>query len=162
MKLKLFILLIFFTVVTSFSQDREKKLISYSFQEVSDLQKEEQRPIVVFIHTDWCKYCKAMKKNTFSDNKIIELLNNRCYFISLNAETKENIKFNNTVFKYKPTGTNTGIHELAEILAKHNNQVSYPTTVILNNKNKVLYKEASFLTKKKMLLILNQKIKGES
>lgn len=108
-------ILLFISITSSFSQEGVVLPNTYTFEKIERLQKIEERPIVVFIYTDWCKYCFAMKKNTFTNNKIIEKLNTSFYFIMLDAEYKKDIIFYDHTFRYKPTGLNTGIHELAEI-----------------------------------------------
>ena len=35
------------------------------FEEIATLQQLEPRPMVIFIHTDWCRYCQGMKNTTF-------------------------------------------------------------------------------------------------
>ena len=154
MRVLLFIIILF-TGFHSFSQENETLVLkTYSFEEVTQLQKEEKRPIVIFIHTSWCKYCLAMKKNTFTNQNIIQKLNDNFYFVTFNAETKKNITFNNHTFKFKPTGKNTGTHELASTLT--NNNLTYPSIVFLSSKNYVLHTENSFLDPKTLLKILHK------
>ena len=69
MKKTLLLFLILSTEIL-FSQ-KTSSLISLSFEEAYKLQEKEKRPIVVFFYTNWCKYCFAMKKNTFNDKKTI-------------------------------------------------------------------------------------------
>jgi len=76
----------------------------------------------------------------------------------LDAEDKKDIRFNKHTFQYKPTGTNTGIHELATALATSNNQVSYPTLTILDSDYSIVFQQASYLKAQDLLEIL-EKIK---
>jgi len=46
------------------------QLKMYSFSEVERLNKIAPKPIVVFIHTSWCKYCKLMEHSTFKNQEI--------------------------------------------------------------------------------------------
>ncbi|WP_366185963.1 DUF255 domain-containing protein [Flavobacterium ovatum] len=151
MKKKIFILLILFWVIPSgFAQLRV-----YSFEEVAQLSKVKPKPIVVFIHTSWCKYCKMMENSTFKNEETISELNNNFYFISFDAETKNDIVYNNHRFKFVPTGKNTGIHELATALATINGQVAYPTLTILKASDTIFFQKHSFMGSKMMLSILN-------
>ena len=148
MKKWLYILLIFFWAIPSgFAQ-----LKTYTFEEAEKLSKENPKPFVVFIHTSWCKYCKMMENSTFKNPEIITLLNNNFYFISLDAESKEDIHFNNHTFQFKPNGQNTGIHELATALATINSQVVYPTVTILQSDFSIVFQKHSFLNSKQLLL----------
>ena len=152
MKKWLYILLIFFwTIPSGFAQ-----LKTYTFEEAEKLSQQNPKPFVVFIHTCWCKYCKMMENSTFKNPKIITLLNNNFYFILLDAESKDDIHFNNHTFKFKPKGQNTGIHELATELATINSQVVYPTVTILQTDYTILFQKPSFLTAKELLIILKK------
>ncbi|MNX54723.1 Thiol:disulfide interchange protein DsbD [compost metagenome] len=154
MKKWVYILLIFFWVIPSgFAQ-----LKTYSFQEAEELTKSKPKPVVIFIHTSWCNYCKMMENSTFKNPEVINLLNNDFYFISLDAESKEEIHFNNHTFKFKPKGQNTGIHELATALATIDSEVIYPTITILEYDLSILFQKHSFLNAKALLTIL-EKIK---
>lgn len=135
----------------SFSQ-----LNIYKFEQVENLQKIEKRTVAVFIHTDWCKYCQLMQNKTFKHDSIINKLNNYFYFIDLNAEEIRDISFNKKILKYKPTGTNTGIHELAEQLANINNKVVYPTLCFLNDKNEIIFQYIQFINAKDLQIILTR------
>lgn len=121
------------------------QLQHHKFEEIENLQKTEKRKLIVFIHTDWCQYCKAMQNTTFKDKKITESLNKDFYFIKFNAESKQNILFNNFTFKYQPTGTNTGVHELAKALGTINGKLSYPTLVIINTENEIIFQYNGFI-----------------
>lgn len=154
MKKRLFILLIFFWAIPSgFAQ-----LKTHTFEEAEQLAVKKPKPFVIFTHTSWCKYCKLMENSTFKNPEIISILNDSFYFVTLDAEDKKNITFNKHSFQYKPTGTNTGIHELATALATSNNQVTYPTLTILDPDYSILFQQASYLKAQDLLDIL-EKIK---
>lgn len=152
MKKWIYIVLIFFwAIASSFAQ-----LKTYTFKEAEKLGKENPKPLVIFIHTSWCNYCKMMENSTFKNREIIQLLNNNFYFISLDAESKEDIHFNNHTFKFKPNGQNTGIHELATALATIESQVVYPTITILQTDYSILFQKHSFINAKELLVVLGK------
>ncbi|WP_413999812.1 thioredoxin family protein [Flavobacterium sp. W1B] len=152
MKKDLFIILLFLLVIPSgFAQ-----LKTHSFEEVEQLSKENPKPIVIFIHTSWCNYCKIMENSTFKDPKIIAALNGHYYFIAFDAETRRDILFKNHRFQFEPTGPNTGIHELAAALATIDNQVVYPTLTILEKDNSILFQQHSYVTTKALIQILDK------
>lgn len=154
MKKAIYILLIFFwTIPSGFAQ-----LKTYTFEEAEILSKENPKPFVVFTHTDWCKYCKMMENSTFKNPEIIKVLNTDFYFISLDAESKKDIFFNNHSFKFKPQGPNTGVHELASALATINSEVIYPTLTILESDFSIVFQKHSLLNAKDLIVIL-EKIK---
>lgn len=152
MKNGFYILLIFFWAIPSgFAQLKIR-----TFEEAEKLSKENPKPFVVFIHTSWCQYCKMMENSTFKNPEVINLLNTDFYFISLNAESKTAIRFNNHTFQFKANGQNTGIHELATALATIDSQVVYPTVTILDPDFSIVFQKHSFLNAKELLLILKK------
>lgn len=134
------------------------QLKTHTFQEAEQLAIKTPKPIVVFIHTSWCKYCKIMEHSTFKNKQVIETLNESYYFVPFDAQSTESITFNNHTFKFQPTGTKTGIHELATALATINGQVIYPTTTILGTDNSIIFQQHSLIRAVDLLSIL-QKLK---
>ncbi|MFV8341502.1 thioredoxin family protein [Flavobacterium sp. XS2P39] len=152
MKKFFFILLLFFWAIPSgFAQ-----LKTYSFEEVEKLSKENPKPIIVFIHTSWCKYCKMMEHSTFKNPEIITVLNDDFYFISLDAENKKDITINSHAYKFIPKGQNTGMHELATALATIDGEVVYPTITFLTPDYSILFQKTSFLNAKGLIAFLEK------
>lgn len=149
---KLFLLIFFFGITsTGFSQ-----LKSSTFEEIDSLQLIQKRKIIVFIHTNWCQFCQRMKTTTFRNQEIIGKLNSNFYFIDFNAEEKRDITFNNQSFKYKPSGNNVGVHELALQLGTINNQIVYPVLCVLNEKNEIILQYNNYLSPKDFKLLLGK------
>jgi thioredoxin-related protein len=154
---KLLFLFIFFGCFTFNAQESEGKevLNIFTFEEVEKLLQQKPKPILVFLYTDWCKICHGMKKTTFKNKKVIQLLNEKFYFIMLNGEEKRDITFLEKTFMYKPSG-NSGTHELAEELASLNGKINYPTTTILNSKLEIDLQISDYITGKKLHVILRK------
>ncbi|WP_281866962.1 thioredoxin family protein [Flavobacterium sp. GSB-24] len=132
------------------------QLKSRTFEEVDSLQQIQKRKIIVFIHTDWCQFCQRMKATTFKNQEIIQKLNSDFYFIDLNAAEKRDITFNNHTFKYKPSGNNVGVHELALQLGTMNNQIVYPVLCVLNEKNEIIAQYNNYLSPKDFKILLEK------
>jgi thiol:disulfide interchange protein len=49
--------------------------------------RSESKPLLVFLYTDWCTYCKQMDGKTFADPGVIDELGQRFVWLRLNAET---------------------------------------------------------------------------
>ena len=128
------------------------QLNTHTFEQAEKLSIENPKPFVIFIHTNWCKICKMMKSTTFKNKQVIQNLNQNFYFISFNAEDKKEIKFNKNTFKFKPKGTNSGIHELAELLSNQ----TYPTITILQPDYSIVTQIESFANSKTLLQILEK------
>lgn len=151
MKKTLILLLFLMTTLQGFAQ-----LNKIEFEQIDSLQKIQKRKIIVFIHTDWCKFCHAFKSQTLKNKDIIKTLNNNFYFIDFNAEEKRKIDFNNKNFVFKPNGNSSGIHELAIQLATFNKQINYPTLCVLNDKNEIIFQHTTFLNTKYFKLFLDE------
>jgi thioredoxin-related protein len=132
------------------------QLKTYTFPEAEKLEQQQPKPVFVFVHTSWCKYCKMMENSTFKDPEVIRLLNENFYFISLDAETKTPIVFKNHTFTFKPKGKSTGVHELAEELATVDGSITYPTFSILDKDNTILLQISEFTDPKTMIGLLKE------
>lgn len=139
-------------IVILFANQNFAQLNTHTFEEAEKLSIENPKPFVVFIHTNWCKICKMMENTTFKNKEIIRYLNQNFYFISFNAEEKNNIYFSKNAFRFKPRGTNSGIHELAELLSNQ----TYPTITILHPDYSILSQIESFVNAKTLLQILEK------
>lgn len=154
MKKWIYILLIFFWAIPNgFAQ-----LKTYSFEQMDSLQAIQKRKVIVFIHTDWCKYCQAMKNSTFKNKEVTKNLNENFYFVALNAEEKRIITFKSRTFIFKTYGNTTGINELAHEMAMINNQATYPTICVLTAQNEIIFQQSNYLSGKDFLILL-QKLK---
>ena len=127
-----------------------------SFSQLDSLQKKEPRNVVVFIHTDWCKYCRATEETTFKNPAVVKILSSKFYFVTLNAEEKHDIFFNGHTFKFKPTGSGTGVHELAEQLGTVKGDMVFPTLCFLNSKNEIFYQNRDYINARDLKAILDK------
>src|SRR5680860_958823 len=109
-------LLLFLMFLYSLGGAQAQVMDALNFQKMDSLQKIEPRPVLVFIHTSWCKYCEAMKHHTFQNQAVKELIEKKFYFVGLNAEEKVDISLQGHTFRYRPTGVGAGQHELAQEL----------------------------------------------
>ncbi|MCB0850860.1 MAG: thioredoxin family protein [Bacteroidetes bacterium] len=98
-----------------------------SFEKLPALMRENPKYVMVFIHTDWCKYCEMQEKNTFRNPEIVEKVNKYFYAIRLNAEEDKKIAFLNRTYEKSANE----YHALAEQLGKENGVLTFPTTTFL-------------------------------
>jgi thioredoxin-related protein len=119
-----------------------------------ELEIAEPRPVLVMIMTNWCKYCHAMKNNIVKNKEVSDLINNTYHLLFLDAEERSDIVFKGKVFKYRPSGSNTGIHELALDLGMIRGQISYPTLTILDEKKNIIFQKDGYLKPKELLYLL--------
>lgn len=130
-------------------------LNTYSFEELASLQKKDKRKVMVFVHTEWCKFCLKMEQLTLTNPEVVRLLNEKYYFVSFDAESKKDIHYQGHTFKYKPNGTNSGVHELAEALATINGSLNYPSVCILDNGTELKFQYGGFMNSVSMQQVLS-------
>jgi uncharacterized protein YyaL (SSP411 family) len=104
----------------------------YKFEDAVAQCKKNPKPLFIDLYTDWCGWCKVMDKNTFNQPSIAAYLNTNYYPVKFNAETRDTIRFENNVLT--GGGSRSTPHQLAIMLL--GGQMSYPTAVVLNYKNK--------------------------
>lgn len=126
-----------------------------SFEYLTDSLRKERRPVLVFIHTDWCTYCKMMELRTFSDANVVSKLQEKFYCVRLNAEETQPITFLQRTYKFKPTGVKTGVHELAQVLGTEKGKLSYPTTVFFDQNLQLQVRVVGALETKRLDSVLD-------
>ncbi|MEP2772780.1 MAG: thioredoxin fold domain-containing protein [Fulvivirga sp.] len=146
------VLLLLFSLqsIVGFSQ-----LKSYDIESIPELQKNEPRPVVVFLYADWCRYCKAMENTTFKKQDIVEKLNNDFYFVRFDGEQRESVTLGEKIYNFKPSGNETGMHELAMALGTIEGQVNYPTLVVVNERFDILYQYAGYMKTQEVETLLS-------
>lgn len=141
---KLILIICVFLTLSSEAQD----IKWVTFDELPNLSQQESKPILVFIHTDWCRYCFMQEQNTFKDSIVVTNLNKHYYCVKLNAETDSTISFLNR--DYSGNGTN---HSLSWVLGAQDNQLLFPTTVILTPQYQLANRWVGYLSKDVLGLI---------
>ncbi len=149
----LFIIVGFYSC-SSTKSDEVISLQTYDIHDLDRLTKLNDKPIAVFIHADWCSYCRNMEQTTFKNSQIRKRLNTDYYFISFDGESKKDIRFQNKTYRFNPHGASSGTNELATELASINDQVSYPTFVIINSDQETPIRYNTFLSASDMAEIL--------
>lgn len=119
-----------------------------TFEEAIALNKKEPRKIIVDVYTDWCGWCKKLDNDTYSNPEVINYINKKFYAVKFNAETKKDI-----VYKGKKYVNSNRTHPLTYVLAQSDN-VGYPTTVFLDEKNNVIKVSRGYMDPKGFLPVL--------
>ena len=117
----------------SFRNPEPEPLKWYTWEQAVALNKTKPKKIVVDVFTDWCGWCKKMDKGAFLDPAITAYISENFYPVKLNAEQREEIKFNEETFGFVPNDNGKGgVHSLAYALL--DGHMGYPTLVYLNEK----------------------------
>lgn len=129
----------FFLLLTNFflgeinAQDAKKEEVKWiGFEEALNLQATSKKPIMVFVYTNWCSWCKLMEKDIFQNPKAVSYLNNQFYSVKINAESKDTFVVKGQTYAYLPQYK---ANELALYLLE--GRLSFPTTVFLTAAQKV-------------------------
>ena len=130
-----------------------QELKSYSFENLPD---KLEKPILIYMKTDWCSVCKIQKHHIEKDLELKNLLNDNVYFITFNPEKyKETIAFFGKTYDYISNG-NSGLHELAVELSVNKKPV-YPSWILIDNNGKILFRNEGLIDNQTLEnLITNQ------
>lgn len=122
--------------------------------ELTDSIRLHPKPALILIVTDWCVYCR-MQKAQLRKNRHFQSSASRFYFVEFNAETEEDITFNNRTYTFKSTGVDTGLHELAYALGQVDNKLAFPTWVVINEKFEIIFNYGGVLNPENLNNLLN-------
>ncbi|MEJ8801961.1 thioredoxin family protein [Pontibacter sp. H249] len=126
-----------------------EKIKWLTIEQAAARMKQEPRKVVIDVYTDWCGWCKKMDKSTFTDPEVAALVNKHYYAVKLDAEGKDPITLNGHTYTFK---TEYRSHELAVALLQ--GQMSYPTTVYLDEKFNMIAPVPGYLDAKNFSKIL--------
>ncbi|MCB0633587.1 MAG: thioredoxin family protein [Saprospiraceae bacterium] len=143
-------LLISVLVFVSISDLQSQKIQWVSFEALKDSLRAQPKPVLIFIHTDWCKYCALQDHNTFQDTSLRHQLKETYYCLRLNAESTETISFLNRSYE----GENNGYHELAQLLGKTGGQLVFPTTLLLSSHLQLKQRLTGFVSAEDLQVLL--------
>ncbi len=132
--MKILTILICFTIA---SIGYTQELHWTNINDIADSMKVKEKPILVKLETSWCGYCKKMDKDVFLNKKVAKEMNANYYYVKMDAEGKEEIIFNDSIYKFVMYSGGRGIHQLAKKLGSVNGQIKYPTIVILDKNYQV-------------------------
>lgn len=109
------------------SQEKSANSIKwYEINEAFEMNKKEPRPVFIFVHTDWCSWCKFMMKTTLTNPGIANYINTYYYAVKFNAETTDTIEFNGIKYFNRRVGRQP-VHDLATKLLEGN--FTYPSVI---------------------------------
>jgi len=86
-------LIVFLLVLTSPWVARGQEIEWLTIEEAQAKTEKEPRKVFIDIVADWCKWCKVMEKETFSDKSVKRYITENYYAVRLDYESVENIKF---------------------------------------------------------------------
>ena len=146
-------LLVLLLVATSVSA--QKGINWVSMNDALAVQAQDAKPIFIDMYTSWCGPCKMLDRNTFSNEDVIDYINEHYYAVKFNAEGDEPVAYLGNDFgnpQYNPAKAKrrNSQHEFA----KHLSIRAYPTLVFLNETGELLTTVKSYRTPQQLELYL--------
>jgi uncharacterized protein YyaL (SSP411 family) len=117
------------------------KLIWMEFDEGMEKAAKENKLLLVDVYTDWCHWCKEMDKNVYTDQIVIDLINEKFIPIKLDAESDEKIHFNDKTEMKHQWAASMGV-------------TGYPTTIFLEPNGKPITLLPGYIEAKLFLDVL--------
>ena len=101
-------------------------------EEAIKLNEVENRKILFYVTTTWCASCRKMESTTFTNQKVVNYINENFYPVQFDAETRADITINGELYSFNSQVGKRGSHSLALYLT--NGRLVYPTTTVLNER----------------------------
>lgn len=111
------------------------------------LAKKSNKIVLVDAYTDWCGWCKKMDKDTYTNQKIISILNKDFIVIKFNPEIKDVI--------YELEGQKVSGRELFAQLTQ-GKSTGFPTTYFIEPNKKQIQIAAGYLGPEDFEKVLEQ------
>tara|TARA_B100000767_G_scaffold270043_1_gene292963 strand:- start:665 stop:1162 length:498 start_codon:yes stop_codon:yes gene_type:complete len=79
----------------SYSQGEKKTVIDWiSLEKAKKFAKKYDKTIFIYFYKENCPYCEEMKKKTFNDIAVVNLINNNFFPVKIDTRTKDTILYN--------------------------------------------------------------------
>lgn len=148
---KILILLLLLTAGIGLHAQDTSQIKWHTLEEAVALSEKEPKKIFMDVMTVWCGWCKKMDREVFSQNEVIELLNNEYYAVRLDAQQKADIKFQGETFEYKMYGQK-GFNSFAVELLR--GKMGFPQLVFLDEEFKIIQSLEGYHQADRLTLIL--------
>ncbi|MBR4498875.1 MAG: thioredoxin family protein [Bacteroidales bacterium] len=118
----------------------QSKINWISFEQAMALTKQDGKPVLVDVYTDWCGWCKRLDATTYQDSAVVAYINANFHAVKFNAEGSEKISYRDSLY------TKTGkTHDLAIKLLQ--GKLSYPTTIFMVEKINMVAPIPGYMTR---------------
>lgn len=145
------IFILFIMTLYPLCQYGQERINWRSFQQVDSLLSIAPKETIIFIHTDWCSYCRKMEKEVFSKKEIYDRINKDFYMIKLDAESVENITFDQNIWTAKTVEKKTGQYHPLALLLLSKQKMIFPSILRYDKTFQLKKIEQKYLSPKALL-----------
>ncbi|MBO6794429.1 MAG: thioredoxin family protein [Balneolaceae bacterium] len=132
----------------------QPRLNTVDFEDLPTLQASQEKPVLVFLTADWWRYCKNVEQTSFRDPEIVKQLNEEFYVVIFDIESRKSIEFKGQEYRYKSTGLNTGVHELAEKIGMIEGVLNTPTFVVIDAAMNIVFQYGGYMDSQQILQLI--------
>lgn len=125
--------------------EQRERIRWMSVSDVEQAFQREPRPILMYMHTSWCGWCRKMERSTFRHSGLVRYVNEHYYAVSFDGEYRQPVTFNGKTYRYQASEK---IHELTLYLTR--GEPAFPTIVFLNGPEGNPSPLAGYLTAKQL------------
>ena len=80
------------SVQSGFAGDNKKHEINWmSFEQAEVKMKEHPKKVIVDVYTGWCGWCKKLDRDIYTNDSLIDYVNEHFYAVKFDAEQKTTI-----------------------------------------------------------------------
>ncbi len=97
--------------------------------------EKEQKVLMVHLYTDWCGWCKRMQRSTFTDPRVVALINKEIIPVKINPERPG---------KYKVDGGREVDGRTLVRMLSNNQRSGYPTHFFLVPRTRQIFREPGY------------------
>jgi len=80
-----------------------------NIQEGIEKAQSENKKLLVYVHTDWCSWCKRMEEETFADESVAAYMNDNFVPVTLDAESEKIVRYNGQEMSEEQVAQSLGV-----------------------------------------------------
>ena len=85
-----------------------------------------KKPVLIDLYTDWCGWCKVMDQKTFTNENLIQYVEEKFYPVKINAESKDAILWKGKTYQFN---RNYRVNDFTMYVTQ--GRLEFPTTVVI-------------------------------
>lgn len=111
-------------------------------EEATKTAGEQDRKLFVYVHTDWCSWCKKMEDETFADDAVAEYMNRNFEPVEIDAESQRQVTFNGRQMTEQEVASTLGVE-------------GFPTHVFMNSAGEPITVAPGYMPPERFIHVLS-------